>query len=293
MKRFVHPLAAIRLRLLPSVETEFSKRSLPRVLPLLNSQVPVQERKHAGKRPFRKFCFHTRQDPQSYLSWMSRKRNVSELKVSGELYDEICVALRCTDYVSLLLQPDGSKWRMAKYADIVHTFQHVQERILWMDEPSVQNFESWFEKLVDLGKEKAVNHVVESIKSLERGNSEFKGWDDLYAAYCMMNVAFSVPQYKSVVDDALKVERDFHDNEGRAVIIGLKNTLKQVGDKYQQRAVKKFFDAIKARDPKLAIRMKRCLEYPPRVEPKILTKEEKQHLEALEIVRDEIDDEEF
>jgi len=224
---------------------------------------------------------------------MSRKRNVSELKVSGELYDEICVALRCTDYVSSLLQPDGSKWRMAKYADIVHSFQRVQTIILWMDEPSVQNFESWFENLVDLGKEKAVNHVVESIKSLDQGKPELKGWDDLYAAYCMMNVVFKTPHYKNVVEDALKVEREFNDNEGRAVIIGLKNTLKQVGDKYQQRAAEKFFGAIKARDPKLAIRMKRCLEYPPRVEPKILTKEEKEHLEALEIVRDEIDDEEF
>ena len=183
---------------------------------------------------------------------------------------------------------------MVKYSDIVYKFQRVQIMILHMDEPTISNFDAWFSKLIDMGEEEAVAHMEKSINSVADGTkTELKGWDDLYAAYCVMHGAFLISNYRDVVEEALKVEKNFNPNENRGVVIGFKNTLEQIEDKYQVRAVQKFFDAIKDKDPKLAIRMKRCLEYPRRVSPKVQTKEEKQQLEALELVREEVEDEDF
>jgi hypothetical protein len=227
---------------------------------------------------------------------MSRKRNISEVQVSAtdEVLDEKLCLLRCTLLVHSLVQPDHSKWRLAKYSDIVYTFQRVQTMILHMDEPSVSNFDAWFAKLFDGEEETIAEDMGKNIKTIANGTKiELKGWNDLFAAYCMMDGAFGMSDYKNAIRNALKVELDFHHDSSRAICINFNNTMKQIEDKYQIRAVNKFFDAIKAKDPKLAIRMKRSLEYPPRVQPKVQTKEERQHLEALELVREEIDDEEF
>lgn len=204
--------------------------------------------------------------------------------------------LRCTLLVHSLVQPDHSKWRLAKYSEIVYTFQRVQTMILHMDEPSISNFDAWFSKLIDgEGEEEATAESMgKNINSIANGTkTELKGWNDLFAAYCMMEGAFGMSDYRDAIKNALEVELDFNPDASRPVIVGLRRTMKQIEDKYQIRAIQKFFDAIKSKDPKLAIRMKRCLEYPPRVEPKIQTKEEKQHMEALELVREEVDDEEF
>ena len=200
------------------------------------------------------------------------------------------------------LTPPELGWRGDKYANVVKFYERVLLSLKHMDPPKKETFSAWVESSFVPQNESTftdsieVHPIQKAILDIEKGDKgEFHGWNDLFAAFCFVHAYYTQPMFLEVLNSALKEDKAltastrglFYTQTRLEATLELFQDAKRLD--LQVRCTNLFFEAIHSRNPKMALDMKDALVYPPCVE----TKEEKRHREALSIVSEIRDDEEF
>lgn len=200
------------------------------------------------------------------------------------------------------MTPPELGWRGDKYSNIVKFHQRVLLGLKHMDPPKKETFSSWVDSSFVPQNASILNDSIEShpiqkaILDIEKGDKgEFHGWNDLFAAFCFVQAYYTQPMFLEVLKSALEEDKaltastrgPFYTQTRLEATLELFQNAKRLD--LQVRCTNLFFEAIHSRNAKMALDMKDALVYPPCVE----TKEDKRHREALSIVSEIRNDEEF
>ncbi len=212
------------------------------------------------------------------------KRN---LEVTGEMID----AFKCTDFVkNALMVPKNGEWGRDKHWNVICTFQRIQVAIKYMEPPDPATFDSWFDRTFAGKSDPEDGTIAQAIKAVvDGGKCKLHGWNDLFAGFCIVNAMFDGEAFKKVVSAAFADEVKAVDLNNNTRIRKIDAVDLMIGDDLQARCMKNFFGAILDKDTKRAIQMKNAIAYPLGAQ----TKEEKMHQDALAILREQKEEEDF
>ena len=220
------------------------------------------------------------------------KRQRGENRVDSSSPTDVFSTLAQQETIKKWMTPNETSWRIRRYLDVVDVFQRVAVEIKYMDDPDKHCFHAWHKSITQDVSEGTAGPIEEAVeKLLARSKGSFYGWADLTAAFCFLKATYENDNFKDVVKNAIEMHREYSDSSrgsGRT-ISRLEKTIELLEDDLQKRCVFSFFDFIHAGDFKKALAMKDALAYPPYAQ----TREQKQQAAALEILRDQRDDETF
>ena len=224
---------------------------------------------------------------------MANKRPRGENRVDSSSPIDVFSTLTQQETIQNWMTPNQTSWRIRRYLDVVDVFQRIAIEVKYMDDPDRHCFHAWHEIITSRDVPEGTTGVIEEAVDalLARSKGSFHGWADLTAAFCFLKATYENDNFKDVVKKAMEMHNEYSDsNHGSGRTISrLKKTIEMLEDDLQKRCVFSFFDFLHAGDFKKALAMKDALSYPPYAQ----TREEKQQAIALEILRDQRDDETF